>query len=66
MSATAVNSGEHEAIANIIRQYVNGGKSGRGDEMKPAFHPGASSNSVSRPNRAISVLILRKSSTASS
>ena len=39
MSATAVN--EYDAIARVVQQYVDGGKSGRGDVMKEAFHPDA-------------------------
>jgi hypothetical protein len=38
MSNTATNLSEYEAIANTIQRYVNGGKSGRGADMKPAFH----------------------------
>lgn len=41
MSQTTTNLSEYEAIANTIQQYIKGGKSGRGDEMKPAFHPDA-------------------------
>ena len=33
--------GEYEAIASAIQKYVDGGRSGRGEDMKPAFHPGA-------------------------
>jgi hypothetical protein len=32
------NLSEYEAIAHCVKQYVNGGRSGRGDDMKPAFH----------------------------
>ena len=32
---------EYDAVANTIQLYINGGKSGRTDEMKRAFHPGA-------------------------
>jgi hypothetical protein len=38
-STTAVN--EYDAIAKTIQHYVDGGKSGRGDDMKAAFHPDA-------------------------
>jgi hypothetical protein len=38
-SATAVN--EYDAIAKTVQHYIDGGKSGRGDEMKAAFHPDA-------------------------
>ncbi len=33
---TAVS--DYDAIARTIQYYVNGAKSGSGDEMKPAFH----------------------------
>lgn len=32
---------DYDAIARTVEAYINGGKSGKGDEMKPAFHPGA-------------------------
>ncbi|MCC6327524.1 MAG: nuclear transport factor 2 family protein [Acidobacteria bacterium] len=32
---------DREAIAATIQQYIDGGISGRGDDMKPAFHEGA-------------------------
>jgi len=38
-AATAVS--DREAIAATIQQYIDGGISGRSDEMKPAFHEGA-------------------------
>jgi hypothetical protein len=41
MSTSATTVNEHEAIAETVRRYVEGGKSGRGDDMKPAFHPDA-------------------------
>ena len=41
MSTSAKTTSEHDAIAETIRRYVEGGRSGRGDDMKPAFHPGA-------------------------
>jgi hypothetical protein len=41
MSDTTNNRSEYEAIANILQQYTNGGKSGRGEDMKPAFHADA-------------------------
>jgi hypothetical protein len=41
MSNIANNRSEYEAIANTIQHYINGGKSGRGDEMKLAFHANA-------------------------
>ena len=32
---------DYDAITQTVETYINGGKSGKGDEMKPAFHPGA-------------------------
>ncbi|MCC7306554.1 MAG: nuclear transport factor 2 family protein [Acidobacteria bacterium] len=40
MSAPAT-ANDREAIAATIQQYIDGGISGRSDEMKPAFHEGA-------------------------
>lgn len=37
--ATSIN--ERDAIARTIQTYVDGGRSGKGDDMKPAFHDGA-------------------------
>ena len=41
MSDTATNVSEYGAIADVVQQYINGAKSGRGDDMKPAFHKDA-------------------------
>jgi len=41
MSTSPTTVNEDAAIARTIQQYVDGGKSGRGDDMKPAFHPDA-------------------------
>lgn len=30
---------EYDAIEKVVQMYVNGGRSGKGDDMKPAFHP---------------------------
>ena len=32
---------EHAAIAEAIQPYIDGAKSGKGDDMKPAFHQDA-------------------------
>jgi len=29
---------EYEAIEHVVQHYIDGARSGRGDEMKPAFH----------------------------
>jgi hypothetical protein len=41
MSSAPINLSEYDAIAKTIKYYINGAKSGRGDDMKPAFHPDA-------------------------
>ncbi len=38
MSNSATNVSEYGAIADVVQQYIDGAKSGRGDDMKPAFH----------------------------
>ena len=38
-SVSAVD--EYDAIAGTVQHYIDGAKSGRGDDMKPAFHPDA-------------------------
>ena len=32
---------EYSAIAQVVRQYINGAKSGSSNDMKPAFHEDA-------------------------
>ena len=32
---------EYDAITKTVQHYINGGKTGNTDEMKLAFHPGA-------------------------
>ncbi len=41
MSNTPTNVSEYGVIANVVQQYVDGAKSGRGDDMRPAFHKDA-------------------------
>jgi len=38
-TTTAVQ--EYDAIAKTIQHYIDGGRSGKGADMKPAFHPDA-------------------------
>ena len=38
---TPTNLSEYDAITRTVQIYIDGGKSGRGDDMKPAFHPDA-------------------------
>ena len=32
------NISDHDAITQTLQHYIDGAKSGRGDDMKPAFH----------------------------
>jgi len=41
MSTTTTNVNEYDAIARAIQHYINGAKSGKGEDMKPAFHEDA-------------------------
>jgi len=41
MSNAATNVSEYDEIAKVIQRYIDGAKSGRGDDMKPAFHQDA-------------------------
>lgn len=38
---TAISLSEYDAIAKTVQHYIDGGKTGRSDEMKLAFHPDA-------------------------
>ncbi len=41
MSNARTNMSEYDAITKIVQHYIDGAKSGRGDDMKPAFHKDA-------------------------
>ena len=41
MTTVSTDVKEHAAIARAIQHYIDGAKSGRGDDMKPAFHEDA-------------------------
>ena len=41
MSNTATNVSEYDLIAKTVQHYIDGGRSGKGDDMKPAFHEDA-------------------------
>ncbi len=41
MSSAPTNMSEYDMIANVVQQYVDGAKSGSGDDMRPAFHKDA-------------------------
>ena len=38
MSAATLHVTEYDVIADVVQHYIDGAKSGKGDEMKPAFH----------------------------
>ena len=41
MSNAPTNVSEYDAIAKVVQHYIDGAKSGRGDDMKPAFYKDA-------------------------
>ena len=41
MTTSSVTASEHQAIAETVQLYVDGGRSGRSADMKAAFHPDA-------------------------
>ncbi len=38
MTGTSTNVSEYGVITKVVQHYIDGAKSGRGDDMKPAFH----------------------------
>ena len=41
MSNSPTNVSEYDMIAKAVQPYIDGAKSGKGDDMKPAFHEDA-------------------------
>ncbi len=41
MSSPTTIVSEHDLIAEVIQRYIEGAKSGKGDDMEPAFHKDA-------------------------
>ena len=41
MSTTTTKVNEYDAIARVVQHYIHGAKSGKGEDMKPAFHEDA-------------------------
>ncbi len=41
MSNAPTNVSEYDVIAAVVQHYIDGAKSGKGDDMKPAFHEDA-------------------------
>ncbi len=41
MSTATLNVTEYDVIADVVQHYIDGARSGKGDDMKPAFHEDA-------------------------
>ncbi len=41
MTNTSTDVRQHDAIAKTLQHYIDGTKSGKGEDMKPAFHKDA-------------------------
>ncbi len=41
MNKMSTDVRQHDAIAKTLQHYIDGARSGKGDEMKPAFHKNA-------------------------
>ena len=41
MSNASANVSEYDVITKVIQYYIDGAKSGKGEDMKPAFHKDA-------------------------
>ncbi len=41
MSTATLNVTEYDVIADVVQHYIDGAKSGKGDDMQPAFHKDA-------------------------
>ncbi|MCH8203428.1 MAG: nuclear transport factor 2 family protein [Proteobacteria bacterium] len=41
MTNVTTETKEHEAIAEVVQHYIDGARSGKGEDMKPAFHEDA-------------------------
>jgi len=50
MSNAAIKVSEYDAIEKIIQPYIDGARSGKGEEMKPAFHKDATIFGYAGPN----------------
>ena len=48
MTTAATNHNEDDAIAKAVQHYIDGAMSGKGDDMKPAFHKDATIFGVCR------------------
>ncbi len=41
MSNTTTGTSDQNAIAEVVQHYIDGARSGKGDDMRPAFHKDA-------------------------
>ncbi len=41
MNSMSTDERQHDAIAKTLQHYIDGARSGKGDDMKPAFHKDA-------------------------
>ncbi len=41
MSTATLTVSEYDVIADVVQHYIDGANSGKGDDMKPAFHEDA-------------------------
>ena len=41
MGNTPTTVSEYDTIAEVVQRYIDGARSGRGEDMKPAFHTDA-------------------------
>ena len=41
MNIMSTDVGQHDTIAKTLQHYIDGTRSGKGDDMKPAFHTDA-------------------------
>ena len=41
MTKLSTDERQHDAIAKTLQHYIDGARSGKGDDMKPAFHKNA-------------------------
>ncbi len=41
MTNATTDVNDHDVIAGVVQHYIDGARSGKGDDMKPAFHEDA-------------------------
>jgi len=41
MNEISANIGDQTSINQVLQKYIDGARSGKGDDMRPAFHEGA-------------------------